>query len=53
MAFLDLLFAECKRERATLIFVSHDATLAGLFDRAIELAAVNRRQAPSVVAAAA
>jgi putative ABC transport system ATP-binding protein len=53
MAFIDLLFAECKREQATLIFVSHDATLAGLFDRAIELAAVNRRQAPAVVAAAA
>ena len=28
MAFIDLLFAECKREQATLIFVSHDATLA-------------------------
>jgi putative ABC transport system ATP-binding protein len=53
MAFIDLLFAECKREQATLIFVSHDATLAELFDRAIELAAVNRTHTPSVVAAAA
>ncbi len=52
MAFIDLLFAECRREQATLIFVSHDATLAGLFDRAIELAAVNRTHAPSVEGAA-
>jgi putative ABC transport system ATP-binding protein len=48
LAFIDLLFAECERERAALIFVSHDATLAGRFDRAIELAAVNRPQAAAV-----
>jgi putative ABC transport system ATP-binding protein len=53
MAFIDLLFGECAREQATLIFVSHDATLAGLFDRAIEFATVNRTHALSVVTAAA
>ncbi len=41
-AFLDLLFHECARERATLIFVTHDATLAPLFDRAMEFASLNR-----------
>ncbi|HKQ24296.1 MAG TPA: ABC transporter ATP-binding protein [Burkholderiales bacterium] len=41
VAFLDLLFRECSRERATLIFVSHDASLAPLFDRTIQLADVN------------
>jgi putative ABC transport system ATP-binding protein len=41
-AFIDLLFRECAREQAALIFVSHDASLASLFDRAIEFAAINR-----------
>ena len=41
-AFLELLFRECARERATLIFVSHDATLAPQFDRAVEFASLNR-----------
>jgi len=41
-AFLDLLFRECARERAALIFVSHDASLARLFDRAIQFADINR-----------
>jgi putative ABC transport system ATP-binding protein len=41
-AFLDLLFRECARERAALIFVSHDASLAPLFDRAIQFADINR-----------
>ncbi len=44
-AFIDLLFQECAREQAALIFVSHDASLAGLFDRAIEFAEVNRAPA--------
>jgi putative ABC transport system ATP-binding protein len=42
-AFLELLFRECEREHSTLIFVSHDATLAPLFDRAVELSAINRK----------
>lgn len=41
-AFLDLLFGECARERAALIFVSHDAALAPRFDRVIEFAQINR-----------
>jgi putative ABC transport system ATP-binding protein len=41
-AFLDLLFRECERERAALVFVSHDAALAERFDRTIEFRDVNR-----------
>ena len=41
-AFIDLLFRECARSHAALIFVSHDATLAPLFDRALEFADINR-----------
>ena len=41
-AFLDLLFRQCAREQAALIFVSHDASLAPLFDRSIPFAQINR-----------
>jgi putative ABC transport system ATP-binding protein len=41
-AFIDLLFRECEREQAALVFVSHDAALAPLFDRTIEFRDVNR-----------
>ncbi|MGK7907946.1 MAG: ABC transporter ATP-binding protein [Synechococcus sp.] len=41
-AFIELLFAECQREGSTVIFVSHDRTLAHLFDRTIHLADINR-----------
>jgi len=41
-AFLELLFRECARASATLIFVSHDATLEPLFDRCVEFHDVNR-----------
>lgn len=41
-AFIDLLFRECERGRAALVFVSHDAGLAGRFDRTIEFRDVNR-----------
>jgi putative ABC transport system ATP-binding protein len=44
-AFIDLLFQECAREQAALIFVSHDASLADRFDRAIEFAEINRARA--------
>ena len=40
-AFLDLLFRECARDRTTLIFVSHDASLASRFDREISLDEIN------------
>ena len=41
-AFIQLLFAECQREGSTVIFVSHDRTLAHLFDRMIRLSDINR-----------
>jgi putative ABC transport system ATP-binding protein len=41
-AFIELLFRECAQERAALVFVSHDAALARLFDRTIEFSDVNR-----------
>ncbi|MGB5198637.1 MAG: ABC transporter ATP-binding protein [Sedimenticolaceae bacterium] len=41
-SFVRLLFNECRAAGSTLIFVSHDAALEGLFDRTINLAALNR-----------
>ena len=41
-AFMELLFNEIRRTNATLVFVSHDASLATLFDRTLELAEINR-----------
>ena len=41
-AFLELLFRECERAGATLVFVSHDRTLEGMFSRRISLPDVNR-----------
>ena len=43
-AFLGLLFEECRRNGATLIFVSHDTSLAAQFDRTIDFAELNRAQ---------
>ena len=41
-AFLELLFRECERAGATLVFVSHDRTLEGMFSRRISLPDINR-----------
>ena len=41
-SFIRLLFDECRKSGATLIFVSHDASLQHLFDRTIDLAEINR-----------
>lgn len=41
-AFVRLLFDECQVSGATLIFVSHDRQLEGLFERHIELGDINR-----------
>jgi putative ABC transport system ATP-binding protein len=41
-AFVRLLFDECREAGATLVFVSHDAGLEGLFDRTVRLAHLNR-----------
>jgi putative ABC transport system ATP-binding protein len=38
--FLDLLFAEVARAGASLVMVSHDLSLAPLFDRVVRLAEV-------------
>jgi putative ABC transport system ATP-binding protein len=40
-AFLDLLFLECGRSGAALLFVSHDSGIAARFDRRIDLADIN------------
>lgn len=41
-AFLDLLLDECRESGATLVFVSHDTSLAERFDRRISLPEINR-----------
>ncbi len=41
-SFVRLLFNECRAAGSTLIFVSHDAALERLFDRTINLAALNQ-----------
>ena len=41
-AFLSLLFAECERAGTTILFVSHDTSLAPLFTRSVRLAEINR-----------
>ena len=40
-AFIRLLFKECDREETTLVFVSHDTSLAGMFERQVRLADIN------------
>jgi putative ABC transport system ATP-binding protein len=42
MAFLTLLFAECERAGTTVLFVSHDISLAPLFTRSLRLPEINR-----------
>lgn len=39
--FIGLLFEVCKKEETTVLFVSHDRSLMGLFDRAISLKEIN------------
>lgn len=40
-AFIDLLLQECAKNGSSLLFVSHDTSLAAHFDRAVDLAAIN------------
>lgn len=48
-AFLQLLFAECREAGSSLLFVSHDQSLARLFDRSLSLADLNRAaRAPEI-----
>jgi putative ABC transport system ATP-binding protein len=46
-AFLQLLFAECREAGSSLLFVSHDQSLAPLFDRSLSLADLNRVTRPT------
>ncbi len=48
-AFIQLLFAECREAGASLLFVSHDQSLATLFDRNLSLSELNRAAAPAEV----
>ena len=41
-SFIKLLFEECDKNESTLVFASHDRSLAPLFDRAIPFAQINR-----------
>jgi putative ABC transport system ATP-binding protein len=41
-AFLELLFRECTAAGSALVFVSHDRSLAALFERALQLPEINR-----------
>ena len=45
--FIRLLFAECREAGSSLLFVSHDQSLAPLFDRNLSLAELNRAATPS------
>ncbi len=40
-AFIDVLFAQCAAQQSTLLFVTHDATLAKHFGRVIEFTQLN------------
>lgn len=40
--FLELLFAACQASATTLVFVSHDLSLAARFDRTLSLPTINR-----------
>jgi len=48
-AFMDLLFAECRRAHSTLLFVSHDPSLETHFSRVIPLSELNQLQPEEVV----
>ncbi|ERO63406.1 hypothetical protein P308_29290 [Pseudomonas piscis] len=48
-AFIQLLFSECREAGASLLFVSHDQSLAPLFDRHLSLAELNRAAKPAEV----
>ncbi len=47
-AFLELLFSEADTAGSTLLFVSHDASLADSFDRSINLSEINTAATRSV-----
>jgi putative ABC transport system ATP-binding protein len=42
-AFIQLLFRECEQQGSTLLFVSHDHSLEGLFHRTMYMDQINRQ----------
>ena len=48
-AFLDLLFSEVVAAEATLLYVSHDGTLADAFDRKVDLREINAQSVETSV----
>jgi putative ABC transport system ATP-binding protein len=46
--FLSVLFEQSRREKSTILFVSHDRSLASLFNRAVGLSDINRVHAAGV-----
>lgn len=48
-AFIELLFQECGHTGTTLVFVSHDGSLARSFDRPLALPAINSAGQPNAV----
>jgi putative ABC transport system ATP-binding protein len=49
-SFIRLLFEECRGVGATLVFVSHDASLERLFDRTVDLSLINRASSDAIEA---
>ena len=47
-AFICLLFDECAKETTTLVFVSHDNSLATMFDRTVSLTQINHARRPRI-----
>ncbi|MCB1954481.1 MAG: ATP-binding cassette domain-containing protein [Rhodocyclaceae bacterium] len=45
--FVDLLLGECQASGSALLFVSHDLSLAGRFDRCVRLTDINRPEGAS------
>jgi putative ABC transport system ATP-binding protein len=46
--FLELLMSECRSFGTTLLFVSHDSSLSGHFDRALAMSDINRVHAQAI-----
>jgi putative ABC transport system ATP-binding protein len=46
--FLELLMSECRAFETTLLFVSHDSSLSGQFDRALAMSDINRVHAQTI-----
>jgi len=47
--FIELLFEECRNEQTTLLFVSHDTSLAAMFDQRVRLSEINQANGTAAV----